>query len=290
MVGTYSSTSTTRISGWLTTALRLTILNRCVNYLGVKGVNAYDWPVRIHDLIAKGVAEVRRQRGWTQEQTANMFRGRGLRAWRTSTVGSLEAGLRRPRFDEMLLMASALGVTLDKLIPGGDDERVELGDDAVVSPRWIREMLAGDFWEQRVEEMPYEHFPIHDVIREVSRRAEEERKRAHEEQILDWAEHHGITLMAGDLFASHKRPSDAERHAAQRLGVEPSDVKLTSRALWKHLDFDEERDQRVGDIEQLPPRSRQARRGLVTRQMIAQLRVAFDEMGVGKGEAGINER
>ena len=43
-------------------------------------------------------------------------------------------------------MARALGITLDELIPGGDDERVELGDGAEVSPRWIREMLAGDFY------------------------------------------------------------------------------------------------------------------------------------------------
>ena len=246
--------------------------------------------MRIHDLFAKGVAEARRRNDWTQEQTANAFRSHGLRAWRTSTVGSLEAGLRRPRLDEMLMMARALGTTLDKLIPGGDDERVELGDDAVVSPRWIREMLAGDFWQQPRKKMPYERFPVHDLIAEVARRAEAERERAHEEQILEWAEQHDDTLTATDLLASHKRPSDAERHTAQRLGVEPSDVKLTSRALWKHLDFDEERDRRVGDIDQLPPRSRQARRGLVTRQMIVQLRVAFEEMGVGKGGAVDGER
>ena len=97
-------------------------------------------------LIAKGVAEARRRQGWTQEQTANAFRIHGLRAWRKGTVGQLEAGLRKPRFDELLLMARALGTTLDELIPGGDDEVVELGDGAEVSPRWIREMLAGDFY------------------------------------------------------------------------------------------------------------------------------------------------
>ena len=73
------------------TALRLAILNCRVNYLGTKGVNIYDWRVHMHDLIAKGVAEARRENGWTQEQTAKAFRSHGLRAWRTSTVGSLEA-------------------------------------------------------------------------------------------------------------------------------------------------------------------------------------------------------
>src|SRR5271169_4774047 len=103
----------------------------------------------MHELIGKGVAEVRRSQGLTQEQLARRFQGRGLTAWRKGTVGQLEAGLRKPRLDEVLLMARALGVTLDKLIPGGDDERVELGDDAEVSPRWIREMLTGDFYKDR---------------------------------------------------------------------------------------------------------------------------------------------
>jgi transcriptional regulator with XRE-family HTH domain len=272
------------------TAIRLAILNGRVNSLGTKGVNIYDWRVHVHDLIAKGVAEVRRQRGWTQEQTANAFRSHGLRAWRTSTVGSLEAGLRRPRLEEALLMARALGVTLDRLLPGGDDERVELADNAVVSPRWIREMLAGGFWEQNLEQMPYERLPLDDLWAEVHRLAEEERKRAHEGQILEWAEQHDITLMAADLFASHKRPSDAERHASQRLGVEPSDVKLTSRALWEHRDFDEERDRRVGNVDELEPRSRQARRGLVTREMLAELRAFFGEIGVGQSGDGDDER
>ena len=248
--------------------------------------------MHVHDLIAKGVAEVRRRNGWTQEQTANVFRSHGLRAWRTSTVGSLEAGLRRPRLDEALLMARALGVTLDKLIPGGDDERVELGDDAEVSPRWIREMLAGDFYECPVEKMPYEHFPVHDLMAEVARRAqaEEERVGPLEAQILEWDAQHEDKLKAGDLFASHKRPSDAEQHAAQRLGVEVAHVKLASRALWDHRDFDEERDRRVGNVDQLEPRSRQARRGLVTREMLAELRVLFDEIKAGQERDGDGER
>jgi len=91
-------------------------------------------------------------------------------------------------------------------------------------------------------------------------------------------------------MASHKRPSDAERHAAQRLGVEVTHVKLASRALWDHRDFDEERDRRVGNVDELKPRSRQARRGLVTREMLGQLRVLFDEIKVGHGGDGDGER
>jgi transcriptional regulator with XRE-family HTH domain len=243
------------------------------------------WQVRVHDLIARGVAEERRRQGLTQEQVASAFRSHGLRAWRKGTVGQLEAGLRKPRFDELLLMARALGVTLDKLIPGGDDERVELGDDAEVSPRWIREILSGDFYKRPLEKMPYEHFPVDDIIAEVLSRAEaeEERQAPLVAPILEWAEEHHVLLLAADLFAMHKRASDAERHAAQRLGVEVMQVKLSARALWDRRDFDDERDRRIGNVDQLEPRSRQARRGLVTREMLAELRAFLDEVYAGQG-------
>jgi hypothetical protein len=41
--------------------------------------------------------------------------------------------------------------------------------------------------------------------------------------------------------------------------------------LWNRA-FTEERDARVGDVESLEPRSRQARRGLATRAMLSELR------------------
>jgi transcriptional regulator with XRE-family HTH domain len=232
----------------------------------------------MHELFSKGVAARRQDLGWTQEQTARAFRSHGLHAWRTSTVGSLEAGLRKPRLDEMLLMARALGVTLDKLIPGGDDERVDLGDDGVVSPRWVREMLSGDFFELSLEEMPYEQFPIYDILAEIRRRAEAERDRDAPlvEAISQWAKQHDVRLKSGDIRASYERPSDAERHAAQRLGVEISPLKLAARTLWDHRNFNSERDRRVGNVDELPPRSRQARRRPTTFLLVRAEGVGFE--------------
>lgn len=246
----------------------------------------------MHELIAKGVAEARRRQGWTQERTANAFRIHGLRAWRTSTVGSLEAGLRKPRFDELLLMARALGTTLDELIPGGDDEVVELGDGAEVSPRWIREMLAGDFYSQLIEDAPYERFPFDDVIAEAMSRSEAENRRvtALVKPIREWARQHDIKVTTLDMRAMWESASDTERHAARRLGVEITQLKFSARALWEHRGFDEERDRRVGDVDQLEPRSRQARRGLVTREMFAELRAVLDEAYAGQGGDGDGEQ
>ena len=234
------------------------------------------WRVRIHDLIARGVAEARRRQGWTQERTANAFRIHGLVAWRKGTVGQLEAGLRKPRFDELLLMARALGTTLDKLIPGGDDEVVELGDGAEVSPRWIREMLAGDFYNRSIEDVPYERFPFDDAIAEAMSRSDAEYKRvtALVNPIVEWARQHDREVTPLDMRAMWESASDTERHAARRLGREIPQLKLSARARWEHREFDEERDRRVGDVDELEPRSRQARRGLVTREMLAELRVS----------------
>jgi transcriptional regulator with XRE-family HTH domain len=248
------------------------------------------WQVRVHELIGRGVAEARRRKGLTQEQAARRFQGRGLRTWRKGTVGQLEAGLRRPGLDEVLLMASALEVTVDQLIPGEDDERVELGDGATVSPRWIREMLTGELHRDTprpLADMPYAQFPVHKVMAKVMHRLEAEENRAEAllAPILKWAEQHNVKLTSEDWEAIFDTSSDTERHAAQRLGIEVTQLKLSARvlaarALWGLPEFDDERDRRVGNLGELEPRSRQAHRGLVTRQMLTELWAFLDEVYV----------
>jgi transcriptional regulator with XRE-family HTH domain len=245
----------------------------------------------VHDLIGRGVAEARRGQGLTQEQLARRFQGRGLTAWRKGTVGQLEAGLRKPRLDEVLLMAEALHVTVDQLIPGGDDERVDLGDGATVSPRWIREMLTGALHRDTprpLADMPYAQFPVHKVMAQVMHRlgAEEDRAEALLAPILKWAEQHDVKLTSEDWDAVFESPSDTERHAARRLGIEVTQLKLSARvlaarALWGNWEFDGERDRRVGNLGELEPRSRQAHRGLVTRQMLTELQAFLHETCVG---------
>ena len=258
------------------------------------------WQVRVHELIGRGVAEARRRKGLTQEQAARRFQGRGLRTWRKGTVGQLEAGLRRPGLDEVLLMASALEVTVDQLIPGEDDERVELGDGATVSPRWIREMLTGELHRDTprpLADMPYAQFPVHKVMAEVMHRlrAEENRAEALLAPILKWAEQHNVKLTSEDWEAIFDTPSDTERHAARRLGIEVTQLKLSARvlaarALWGLPEFDDERDRRVGNLGELEPRSRQAHRGLVTRQMLTELWAFLDEVYVRQGGDSDGER
>lgn len=65
-------------------------------------------------------------------------------------------------------------------------------------------------------------------------------------------------------------PSDSERHAARRLGTTPAEIREASAALWSRS-FDEERDARAGNVTGMEPRSRQARRGLAAREMLAEI-------------------
>ena len=114
-------------------------------------------------------------------------------------------------------------VTLDKLIPGGDDERIELGDGAEVSPRWIREMLTGDFYRDRpLEDLPYERFPVDELMADALIRSEAEKKRVDvlAQPILEWAKQHDVKLAEGDWLSVFETASDTERRAARRLGVE----------------------------------------------------------------------
>jgi transcriptional regulator with XRE-family HTH domain len=249
----------------------------------------------MHELIGKGFAEARRRQGLTQEQAARRLQGRGLTAWRKSTVGQLETGLRRPRLDEVLLLAAALNVSVDQLIPGGDDERVELGDGTTVSPRWIREMLTGEFYRDTrrpVQQVPYARFPVQDVMERVTERLQAEREyyRVLTAPIREHAKFDDHFITSADEHHMFDRPTDTERHAGRRLGVEVPVLKYTARTLWDHRDFDEERDRRVGNVDELPPRSRQARRGLVTREMLAELRAFLDEAYAGQDGGSDGER
>jgi transcriptional regulator with XRE-family HTH domain len=233
----------------------------------------------MHELIAKGAATVRRSKGWTQEQAASAYRERGLTSWRTSTVGSLEAGLRRPRLDEVILMCAALDVTLADLVRAADEDgayQVELGDGVVFSTRVVLGYLYEGFGT--IGKLPHldpratRRFPVSEQRKELVRQAITARERLQPAltAIAAWGVQHGKRINAAAVDAAFASPSDAERHAARRLNVEPPVVRLAARAMWD-LDFDKERDTRVGDVDEMEPRSRQARRGLVTREMLAEM-------------------
>jgi hypothetical protein len=117
-----------------------------------------------------------------------------------------------------------------------------------------------------------QRYPFSDKAFEVARRAIATRGHLNPvlRPVVAWGVRHEVRLSADAIDAAYHSPSDAERHASRRLGVDPAQVRLAALALWGR-DFDQERDARAGDVAALEPRSRQARRGLVTREMLAEM-------------------
>jgi len=192
-------------------------------------------------------------------------------------------------------MAAALNISVDQLIPGGDDERVELGEGAAVSPLWIREMLTGEFYrdQQRpAQQVPYARFPVQDVMEQLTERLQAERQRYQQAvaQIREHAPFDDHFITGEDEHRMFDPPTDTDRHAARRLGVDVPVLRYAARTRWDHRDFDEERDRRIGNVDKLAPRSRQARRGLVTRDMLAELGAFLDKAGVDRKKDADSER
>lgn len=72
------------------------------------------------------------------------------------------------------------------------------------------------------------------------------------------------------LDINDSRPTATERKAADRLGTSAQEVRAHALRLWEQQ-LDAERDSRLGETAGWTPRTLQARRGHVTRQLIGEL-------------------
>jgi len=75
---------------------------------------------------------------------------------------------------------------------------------------------------------------------------------------------------AGPQCTADAVPTDAESRAAKQLGTSPAEIRHAALTLWSRA-FDEERDSRIAGVAVMGQRSRQARRGLAARQMLAEV-------------------
>jgi len=239
-------------------------------------------PMQIHQLLGECIRNARLRKGWRQQDAADHFRMYGLPTWRPGAVGQVETGTRKPSIGELLLACAALEVSLADLIPD-TDEPVDLGQGATRSAKAVRALLSGDF--ARFPRDPAEFtFPGESTLDEVIARAGAERDRLRRlvQPIVDRSLR---SLTAEVQHRAFIQPTDADRHAASKLGVEPAQVRMAALAVWG-LDFDAERDRRaeVGAAEPAADlRSLSARRGHVARTMTAELRTYLDTV-YGAGE------
>jgi hypothetical protein len=153
--------------------------------------------------------------------------------WDSTALVKLENGTtRRLDFAHVLLLAAALGVPATELVPDRGDEWVRLGPVSAVRAGKLRALLV-------------------DGPGAVKSR----------------------DFLGPPLPPAPRFEDDVERAAARSLGVEPWEAAVASLLRYGRK-LAQERDRRLAmeDGADVSPRSRQARRGHITRALVAELR------------------
>ena len=172
-----------------------------------------------------------------------MVRAQGLR-WTVDTVSQLEVGRRGDlTLSEMAALAHAFKVDPWAWFAGEGD--IQLNEMTTVDRAGMRNLLGS--------------------------RADHDKGNI----TNDYTKADRHTLRAGltDL-ALMNPPSEAELHAAETLHAPVSTIKRSSMDLWGQS-LDRERDSRLKNVSRLTARERQARRGHVTRGLLAELAEAL---------------
>jgi transcriptional regulator with XRE-family HTH domain len=194
--------------------------------------------------VGRRIRKLREEAGRSQDELADAARRAGI-DWTRASVASLETGRRGLDAEEFMLLPLAL-----KILTGRDQWR--LGD--LLPDVWIR-------------------MPLGAVTH-----ARSLRRLLAGESVEGWGVAAGTAEDMDRAADRLKEQTEAVRHAARRLEVEPGTVSRAAERLWRRS-FSEEREQRVAERggAGASPRSLQAIRGHVTRVLINELRQALEQ-------------
>jgi len=191
--------------------------------------------------VGRRLREIREAAGILQEELAQMAFAYGF-DWDRSTVAGIETGRRRLKLGEFLLLPHMLATAragsfeLEDLIPEGS--KVAITPRVSAAPEQLRKILRGQ--AGRVGDTEIAH------------------------------------AYAADDVHGRRLESEAERKVARQLGVNVVDVVDASFTLWGQP-LASERDARTQQrlAPDAPPRTLQAVRGHVTRELVADLKQAL---------------
>ena len=231
--------------------------------------------IPLRTALSARLRELRRELGITQEELAVWVNAHCHLGWTRDTVRNTEEGTREIPLAEFFSLAALLPLTLEELFPaevvleldgglkvqGGAGLRALLGPrkDATVTPQPVR--LEVGFPQARVAT---DKLGISDSVEVVHLKGDAASASSSSGQ---------LTVEVG-ITASAEVIRLADQKAATSLGIAPAKVRELSNRLWGR-DLTTERDTRVaerlGDKE-VSPRSLQALRGHVTRELLDELR------------------
>lgn len=227
-----------------------------------------DTPIRV--LIGEGVRRVREEAGRAQADVARLADGWYGLAWNRARVASIEAGQKPISVDEL----AALLCILSELA----GRRVTFAD--LVEKRRLVALAPGRaLYSQALPLLLESHSTADDlaVLADALEAAEipapvgEPTVRPVPARARPGPVPRAANPVVPRVIWSN-RPDEADRGAAGRLGCSPAAVQAASAALWGSS-LAAQRDRLVAEriAPDARPRSRQAVRGLVTRQLVEQL-------------------
>lgn len=197
----------------------------------------------LYEVFGGNLREMRKSRGWSQDQLARRAREEGL-SWSRSSVAAVEAGRKTLDLTEVVLVTVAVGGGLPELLAG--DGEAALSQLAQMSLESIRSILSGD-----------------DPISAVTTADKTLAKLASQVKTRD--------KVNARRRATLPPYGEAEQKAARKLGVSVELLAETSFRLWGHS-LTDEREARVGPLSRSDSiTSLRALRGRVTRQLLADL-------------------
>lgn len=227
----------------------------------------------LRKIVGGSVRRVREAEGRRQEDISTAARKLGL-AWPRSKVAALERGEKSISAEELLLLPSVLRSALGRPFFIAElfdsDEEMQLSPGATMPARQVIELLSGaDAFDVEVHLSAAGVAPLDALMALDARKA---RRRIQELGLG--------SVRSSEAEAVERASGESERKAARSLGEDETVFVLLSSRLWGRS-LSEERDARVA--EGLPSdasaRTTQARRGHVTRELIAEARRYIDQAG-----------
>jgi transcriptional regulator with XRE-family HTH domain len=210
--------------------------------------------------VGRNVRRIREDLGGTQDQLVQALRASG---WEVSaaTVIALERGERKITIEEGLLLADVLNVAFAELLADdADHPHVRLGS------------LYPDYGANLRARLTQARLPAKPTAEETTWMELQQRRRTMGFGTTDTSTLESFARGSLGYTANDEAAREAERHAAERLGISPDEVVRRSYAIWGQT-LSDERDARTA--ERVEPdashRSRTVVRGHVTRELLAEL-------------------
>jgi transcriptional regulator with XRE-family HTH domain len=225
--------------------------------------------MKLEEVIARSVSELRHQREWTQSDLAHRMKAAGTN-WTANRVAQIETLRGKVTLYDVMALTWVFEVPLDRLLAGEDfvDFPNETGFLPLAN---VRSFLAEG--KPSPDARPPGQEPKTVAVKASTAVGVTATAKVEVHQPAVKVENGGLVFREGD--------DEEIRKIAKKLDLTPAVLQFICRRKWRH-GFIVERDMRAGDLTGLSKRSAQTKRGHVTRALSAELAADIERDGMDK--------